>query len=833
MAIRRNLFAAVLLCGSTLHAQQINLSLHATAVPDSFEVRATSTGADITGVLNGVFSIRWEVSSGGVMNNSDVRRSCGAYSFFGANTTTVDVGPYRYFTVVFFGERPLEQASCPITSTGMVLGRIRIRQSTGCHNVALVQNAYTGMNNLDYYVSVNGFNATGVIASTPISVGDCPPCEPPVITNIAAAPIPYCGVGVDMSVTATGQDLDYAWQDQEGDYLGWFATVLSPYAPAGTYMVVVSNVCGADTAWVEAVVDPDLCEPPSIDSAWYNGWSNIGYPSISLQTIVSDGCGPVKWITPWGSTHYESAQYHNTQIGHPLPGTYTAILTNACGSDTLELVLGPPPNCSLPVITSATISASDLCATASVSFAVTVAGLPNPHQTWYGPNGAPFSATGTFTTSHAPWGNFTLVVSNFCGNDTAIVYHAPTDTTGLGACLPPEIIAVSVAPNACLNDTIQLIANFTNSGLCAQTTWSNITVLSTQGDTITAVASSTYPVRLTLTNACGQATMDVPIDVWYSSQLVHKLCRPVTVPLDLDSMLHTAFAYTGGQWYLNGQLHGPFYDPAVDTSGTYYYHLSNDVGVACAVVEMIVIEYRPDYGGLDTTITVCSSDPPFALFPMMAGSPHPGGHWSYAGSSVPGQFVPGSSPPGVYRYGIQSMLSGGGCYYYSDMTINVDSALLWYADIDDDGLGDPLDSVLSCDPVDGFVLVAGDACPQLVGTVGDPCDDGDPTTQADVITEACVCSGAVGIGMAELQGGALLLWPNPNRGDVFHLRTASSSGVVRITITDATGRVVRQVRMSAAAEPLEVRMPSGTAAGTYFVGVVDDIGSAVLRLVVE
>jgi hypothetical protein len=56
-----------------LPAQQIDLSLHPTAVPDSFVVRATSTEGSWGAVPNAVFTIRWELEAGGEMNNGDVQ----------------------------------------------------------------------------------------------------------------------------------------------------------------------------------------------------------------------------------------------------------------------------------------------------------------------------------------------------------------------------------------------------------------------------------------------------------------------------------------------------------------------------------------------------------------------------------------------------------------------------------------------------------------------------------------------------------------------------------------------------------------------------------------
>jgi hypothetical protein len=64
-----------------------------------------------------------------------------------------------------------------------------------------------------------------------------------------------------------------------------------------------------------------------------------------------------------------------------------------------------------------------------------------------------------------------------------------------------------------------------------------------------------------------------------------------------------------------------------------------------------------------------------------------------------------------------------------------------YADTDGDGLGDPGAPSTQCPAPPGHVANNGDACPLLLGTIGDPCDDGDPLTQNDVIDATCTCSG--------------------------------------------------------------------------------------------
>jgi gliding motility-associated-like protein len=84
-------------------------------------------------------------------------------------------------------------------------------------------------------------------------------------------------------------------------------------------------------------------------------------------------------------------------------------------------------------------------------------------------------------------------------------------------------------------------------------------------------------------------------------------------------------------------------------SGCLTFVWTSDVaGTAEGWVAQIIT--GPD-AGENASATVCSSNPPFALFDLLGGSPDPGGVWTDPNSDPhSGTFIPGTDLPGVYTY---------------------------------------------------------------------------------------------------------------------------------------------------------------------------------------
>lgn len=130
----------------------------------------------------------------------------------------------------------------------------------------------------------------------------------------------------------------------------------------------------------------------------------------------------------------------------------------------------------------------------------------------------------------------------------------------------------------------------------------------------------------------------------------------------------------------------------------------------------------------------------------------------------------------------------GGCEaYQTSAGVFLYDPSVWYPDQDGDGYGDPGLGQLNCQQPLGSVSNGDDLCPFDHDKVepgacgcgnpepGTACDDGDPDTQNDVITEACVCQGGgacVAPSIVEITNGG----PICGQGEVVLSVTATGTG---------------------------------------------------------
>ncbi|MBS1937900.1 MAG: hypothetical protein JSS84_08845, partial [Bacteroidetes bacterium] len=254
--------------------------------------------------FGGIFSaltvtVRYSASSGASLGPAT--SFCNAWSSFPASPVVTNNGT-AYRTYNGFGLTRLDQlpgdGGCGTSLAPETWFTVATVQVVGgaCTAFTLGNDAYTQQSNRNYYISMGGWDVTGVVSGGPVSAGNCvadclgvlggtalpgtpcddgnpnttndtwssncvcvgtPGCTPPAISGTTSNS-PICsGAALSLGVTASGTaPLTYAWTGT-----GTFnpnpssASVSVSGAASGTYQVSVSNACGNVSANVSVQVN--------------------------------------------------------------------------------------------------------------------------------------------------------------------------------------------------------------------------------------------------------------------------------------------------------------------------------------------------------------------------------------------------------------------------------------------------------------------------------------------------------------------------------------------------------------------------------------------------
>ena len=178
----------------------------------------------------------------------------------------------------------------------------------------------------------------------------------------------------------------------------------------------------------------------------------------------------------------------------------------------------------------------------------------------------------------------------------------------------------------------------------------------------------------------------------------------------------------------------------VSTAGTYTV-TATTAGARSGTATLTVTEsFELPYAGADASTSACTSDDVVDLFPLLTGGADEGGSWVFDGRPAPGVFDPMTDAAGIYSYIISEQ---GNCPAdTAEVTVTVTTATVYYRDLDNDTYGDPNDSIVSCDPVIGYVTNAGDCDDQNAAVNPDAeevCDNADNNCNEE-IDEGLICS---------------------------------------------------------------------------------------------
>lgn len=106
----------------------------------------------------------------------------------------------------------------------------------------------------------------------------------------------------------------------------------------------------------------------------------------------------------------------------------------------------------------------------------------------------------------------------------------------------------------------------------------------------------------------------------------------------------------GGTWIGPGGPHSGTFVPGVDPAGAYLYTVAGTTPCNDASATVTITVNQPPVAGTNASITVCSVDAAFGLFPLLGGTAQGGGTWTGPGGAHSGTFIPGTDPPGAYVY---------------------------------------------------------------------------------------------------------------------------------------------------------------------------------------
>ena len=739
--------------------------------------------SDFGGILSALtVTIRYDASSGMAIGGGT--SFCSAWSAFSPSPVVLN-GGLAYRTYNGFGinrlEDPVFDGGCGISlvpEEWFTITTIPVA-GEGCTEFILGNDAFTQLSNRNYYVSMGGHNVTGQVLDGPVNGGNCAP-DCLGIPGGTALPGTPC------------DDLDPGTFDDT-----WGANC----------------VCTGTTG----------CVPPTITGTSTN--SPICSSNGLNLAVTATGSGPLSYAWTGAGSYSPNPTSASVTVTGAATGPYQVTVSNTCGD----------ASASIPVMVqqapSATIAygGSPYCATTGTA-TVTRTGTSGGTYT-ASPGGLSITgSTGTINLGNSTAGTYTVTYTIAAGGGCAAFSTTAT-------------VVITAGPSATIS--------YAGTPYCGTTGTATVTRTGTSGGTYTA-----SPSGLSINGNNGTINL------------------------------------------------------GNSTAGTYTVTYTIAAGGGCAA--------------FSTTATVVITAGPSATI-SYAGTPFcgttgtatvtrtgtSGGTYTASPNGLSlngnnGTINLGSSASGTYTVAY-TIAAGGGCSAFSTTAaVVINAPVTWYADVDNDGVGDDASTVQACIPPAGYVSVGGDLCPQdpdklspgicgcgipdtdtdndgaadcvdgcptdpdkiapgvcgcgipdidsdkdgladcidscptLVGEIGGPCDDGDPTTVNDIITPECICAGTITIGITETEqahGVTVSLYPNPHFSGMVHVDIdglTGGNGDVLIEVHDASGRLVHQASVAPVGGKAHFAMDlKDVGRGLYMVEVITEGHRYLKRLVMQ
>lgn len=397
----------------------------------------------------------------------------------------------------------------------------------------------------------------------------------------SGSPNPAC-VGGTVTLTGAGSGVNnWSWTGPNG----FTSNTQSPQilnvtaTAAGLYTLIASSTCGSGNGSFTLVVN----------NVPQNVTASPGTQTICAgNTINLTGAGTNATSWSWSGPNSFTANTQNASVSNAqqnATGTYTLTATNACGNTTATANVTVNTT---PTTVSASANPNPVCAGNTLNLTGGATGAVS--YAWTGPNSYSSSqlnnTISNFQNINA--GTYTFTATNTCGSTQSTV---PVTI----ATVPSGVTATANLTNICSNASLTLNGNGNNASSFSWTGPNGFSSTS-QNPTkpnVTLADSGLY--TLTATNACGNTTASVNVDVDTVIQNLsvnatpnNSVCAGATIQLQGSGTQVNTWSWTGPNNFISSQQSPSIPNSTTAASGTYTVTTSNACGTSTATLSVLV-----------------------------------------------------------------------------------------------------------------------------------------------------------------------------------------------------------------------------------------------------
>jgi gliding motility-associated-like protein len=571
------------------------------------------------------------------------------------------VGSFCPGTSVIFTANPVNGGTTPTYQWRLNGNPVGANQNTYT-NAALINNDQVTVTVTSNLRCTTGNPATSAPYVASVLV-------PVTITGHPASQTLCAGSNVTFTVIATGSSLSYQWL-KNGVNIGGNSPSLTlnniTITDAATYTVRVSNTCGTVTsnpAILTVNTVPAISDQPDNTTVCSGG-------SANFAVTASGGNLTYEWRRNGVAVGTNAPTLALTGVTPAMAGNYTVYISNSCGNVTSAIAV-------LTVNTAPAISDQPdnvtVCSGGNATFTVVASGGDLTYQ-WrrngvnVGSNSPTLSLTGV---TPAMAGNYTVFVSNTCGNVTSAIAVLTVNT----------IPAISDQPDnttVCSGATATFTVTASGGDLTYQ--WrrngvnvgSNSPTLSLAG--VTPAMAGNYDVFIS--NSCGNVTSTVAVLTVNTTPAITDQPDNLTVCSGANASF--SVTATGGnltyEWRRNGvavpggnsaTLNLTGVTPAM--AGNYTVYISNSCGNITSAVAVLTVNTIPAISDQPDNVTVCSGGT--ADFSVTASGGALTYQWRRNGVNV------GGNSPTLSLAGVTPAMAGNYDVFISNSCGNVTSTI--------------------------------------------------------------------------------------------------------------------------------------------------------------